>query len=364
MSLLLNKGFSFGAFEIACMHRIAVIPGDGIGPEVIAAGVEVLTTVSKKCGIELAFSYFPWGANHYLETGEILSSTFIEDLQGYSAVYLGAIGDPRVSAGILERGIVGVLRWDLDLYVNLRPLKLYHERYSPLKTLSRSGFDILVVRENTEDLYTGISGFIKKETPDEIALAVAHYTRKGIERIIRYAFTQAQSRRKKLTLCDKANAIPAHDLWRRVYLAIAKEYPDVETEMIYVDACAMALVRRPHDFDVIVTTNLFGDILTDLGAELCGGIGTAPSANLHPGKFALFEPIHGSAPKYAGKNTANPIGAILAGSMMLDYLGETQAALIIESAVKKTIVSGKLPTLAANTGIKSSEITELVLACM
>jgi len=339
------------------MHKIAVIPGDGIGPEVIEQGMSAL----KKSGAPLEFSIYPWGGAHYLKTGEILPENALEELKRHAAIYLGAIGDPRVAPGVLERGIVGVLRWDLDLYVNLRPVKLYNERYSPLKDITPRDLDILVVRENTEDLYTGPSGFIKKNTDDEVALGTAFYTRKGVERIIRYAFGQARRRRKKLTLCDKANAVQAQELWRRVFSQVGAEYADVEREVIYVDACAMALVRRPRDFDVIVTTNLFGDILTDLGAELCGGMGLAPSGNFQPEKFGMFEPIHGSAPKYAGTGKANPLGAILAGSMMLDFLGEEKAAGKIEGAVARVLERGELKSLGTDAGVTTAQIGEMVL---
>lgn len=339
------------------MHKIAVIPGDGIGPEVIEQGTRAL----KKSGAPLEFSIFPWGGAHYLKTGEILPENALAELKRHAAIYLGAIGDPRVAPGVLERGIVGVLRWDLDLYVNLRPVKLYHERYSPLKDITPRELDILVVRENTEDLYTGPSGFIKKNTDDEVALGTAFYTRKGVERIIRYAFEQARRRRKKLTLCDKANAVQAQELWRRVFSQVGAEYADVEREVIYVDACAMALVRRPRDFDVIVTTNLFGDILTDLGAELCGGMGLAPSGNFQPGNFGMFEPIHGSAPKYAGTGKANPLGAILAGSMMLEFLGEEKAARKIEDAVARVLERGDLKSLGTDAGVTTAQIGDMVL---
>ncbi len=342
------------------MHRIAVIPGDGIGPEVIEQGIRILEKTAKLCHFELAFIHFPWGANHYLKSGEILPTHALENLRTHDAVYLGAIGDPRVPPGVLERGIVGALRWTLDLYVNLRPVKLYNADYSPLKEIRPSDLDILVVRENTEDIYTGPSGFIKKETADEMALAIAFYSRKGVERILRYAFQAARERRKKLTLCDKANAIPAQELWRRVFEEIGKEFPDIERQVIYVDACAMAMVRRPQDFDVIVTTNLFGDILTDLGAELCGGMGVAPSANIFPGEFGVFEPIHGSAPKYAGTGKANPIGAILAGAMMLEFLGEKKGATLIESATVEALQTKKLSSLGAGANLDTKEIGSLI----
>lgn len=342
------------------MHRIAVIPGDGIGPEVIAQGVRLLEVVSKTFHFDLKLDFFPWGGNHYLKTREIFPEQGIKQLQeGYSAIYLGALGDPRVPLGLLERGILLKLRKELDLYVNLRPLKLYHERYTPLKHVS--SFDILVVRENTEDLYTGPQEIIKKGTSDEVRTATAFYSRKGVERIVRYAFERAKTRHKKLTLCDKANAVPAQEIWREVFTEVGREYHDVHQEFIYVDACAMALVSRPHEFDVIVTTNLFGDILTDLGSVLCGGIGLAPSANIHPNRFGLFEPIHGSAPKLVGTKKANPIGAILAASMLLDFLGETKGAHAIENAVEHTLQSGKIPSSDSHSSMETEQITSIVL---
>jgi 3-isopropylmalate dehydrogenase len=356
------------------MHRIAVIPGDGIGPEVIEQGIRVLTRISQKLGISIEFTSFPWGADYYFKTGEVLPPDGLKQISQYDAVYVGAVGDPRAPRGLLERAIIGGLRWDMDLYVNLRPMKLYNEQYCPLKKIVPSDLDILVVRENTEDLYTGPSGFIKKNTDDEVGFGTAFYTKKGVERVIRYAYDQARKRKKKkLTLCDKANAVQAQEIWRRVFSLVGQDYPDVEQETIYVDACAMALVRKPQQFDVIVTTNLFGDILTDLGAELCGGVGLAPSGNIHPGRFGFFEPIHGSAPKYAGKKKANPLGAILAGGMMLEYLGadagpasspqgETKkGGLAIESAVAKLLRTGTLKTLGTESELSTDQIGDLVL---
>lgn len=342
------------------MHRIAVIPGDGIGPEVIAQGIRILETVAQKNNFKLEFTTFPWGGAYYRKTGEILPADAIDQLKKYSAIYLGAIGDPNVPQGILERGILLTLRRELDLYVNLRPMKLFHERYCPLKNVSN--FDILVVRENTEDIYTGPSGIIKKDTPDEVRVGIAFYSKKGVERIIRYAFLAADKRRKHLTLCHKANAIAPQEIWDHVFAEVGKEHKNIKQEKIYVDACAMALVRRPEQFDVIVTTNMFGDILTDLGAELCGGIGLAPSGNVNPGHLGMFEPIHGSAPKYAGQNKANPIGAILAGAMMLEFLGETKAAGLIESVVEKFLESGKLQSLGADAELGTAQITDSLLA--
>lgn len=341
-------------------HPIAVIGGDGIGPEVIAEGIRILEAVSKKHNFKLDFTDFPWGGGHYLSTGEILPPNAIQELKQYPAIYLGAMGDPRVPRGLLEREILLKLRRALDLYVNLRPMKLYDERCCPLKKVS--SLDILVVRENTEDLYAGLQGTIKKNTPDEMRMGIAFYSRKGVERILRYAFEAAKNRRKKVTLCDKSNAIPSQEIWDEIFVEIGKEYPEITREQIYVDACAMAFISRPQDLDVVVTTNLFGDILTDLGAELCGGIGLAPSGNINPGNCSMFEPIHGSAPPLAGKNKANPIGAILAGAMMLEHLGEREAAAEIDLAVGKLLKSGKIASPGANANLGAREISDLILS--
>ena len=294
------------------MVKVAVIAGDGIGPEVTREAMRVFQAAADLENFQFESEEFPFGAEHFLKTDELIPDGEFERLKSFDAIYLGAIGDPRCAPGVLERGIVGRLRWDMDMYVNLRPIKLYAEHICPIKDKTPQDIDILVVRENTEGAYLGLGGFFRKGTADEIASMECLYTRKGVERIIRYAFECAKQRpRRKLTLVDKVNAIPAHDLWQRTFKEVATEYPEVETDTAYVDAACMWLVKHPEWFDTIVTTNLFGDIVTDLGAQLVGGMGLASSANLHPGKVSLFEPIHGSAPKHAGKNTANPLAAIL-----------------------------------------------------
>mgnify|MGYP006276570903 CR=1 FL=1 len=344
------------------MHHIAVIGGDGIGPEVVDEGLKVLAAVSKVHPFPYTLHRFPYGAEHYLRTGQILPSGVLEEMGRMSAIYLGAIGDPRVEPGLLEAGIVGALRWGLDLYVNLRPITLYHEAHTPLKNKRPSDIDMVVVRENTEDVYTGPGGFFKQGTADEIATQQMVFTRKGVERIIRYAFalTRQRGRRKKLTLVDKANAVRAFDLWRRVFAEVGREYPDVAREEVYVDAMVMRMVKEPEAFDVVVTSNMFGDIVTDLGAVLGGGLGIASSANLHPGKAAMFEPVHGSSPRHAGRNVASPIGAILALSMMLAHLGQTAASHLVESAVAAVLGSGRLRDVSAQSGVGTDQVGDMV----
>jgi 3-isopropylmalate dehydrogenase len=342
------------------VYNIAVIPGDGVGAEVIAQGVKTLNTVAQVFGFKFEFTEYPFGVEHYLKTGELIPDKAFEEIKQQDAVYLGAIGDPRVEPGILEFGIVGRLRFDLDLYVNLRPIKCYSDHLCPLKFKKAEDIDILVVRENTEDCYRGKTTFHDKGTSDEVAIQEMYYTRKGTERIIKYAFEKARERpRKKLTLVDKRNAILAHDIYRRVFDEYAKQYPDVKTEYAYVDATCMWFLRNPENFDTIITTNMFGDILTDLGAALQGGLGIAAGGNIHPGKHAMFEPIHGSAPKYKGQNKANPLATICAGGMMLEFLGEKEAAKTLENAVINTVK--RLPSLGTDSGFKTDEIGCMVI---
>lgn len=344
------------------MKRIAVIPGDGIGPEVTEQAIRVFQKVAEIEGLAWQKVDYPFGADHYLANDELIPDSAFAEISKMDAVYLGAIGDPRCAPGVLERGIVGRLRWELDMFVNLRPIKLYSETVCPLKDKTPADIDIMVVRENTEGAYLGLGGFFRKNTPDEISTVECIYTRKGVERIIRYALEVAKKRpRKQLMLVDKVNAIPAHDLWRRTLEAVKPEYPEVETSCAYVDAAAMWLVKHPEWFDTVVTTNLFGDILTDLGAQLVGGLGLAASANLHPGQVSLFEPIHGSAPKHAGKNIANPLAAILAAGMMASHLGCPRGAERIEAAVKSLFVDRVLTDLSTQSGRSTTEIGDLVL---
>jgi 3-isopropylmalate dehydrogenase len=345
-------------------YRIAVVGGDGIGPEVVREGLRALEALASFHGFKCRFQHYPFGANHYLKTRELMPPAAVAEMREMDAIFLGAIGDPRVEVGLLERAIVGGLRFELDLYVNLRPIRLYAEHLCPLKNKRPQDINLLVVRENTEDLYTGMGGFFKKGTPDEVSIQEMICTRKGTERVIRYAFEKARARgkaRPRLTLVDKANAIRAHDLWTRTFEEVGREYQDVEKDHAYVDACAMWMIRSPEWFDVVVTTNMFGDIITDLGAMLQGGMGIAASGNIHPGRVSMFEPIHGSAPKYAGKNTANPLAAISAAQMMLDYLGEKESAKTLEKAIETLLVTRKIPSVGAESGLSTSAIGDLVI---
>jgi 3-isopropylmalate dehydrogenase len=340
-------------------YKIAVLGGDGIGPEVAAEAVKVLQKVQD--GFRLEFTDFPHGADHYLKTGELVSDESFEKIRRFDSILLGALGDPRVQTGILERGILFRLRFGLDLYVNLRPIKLYSEALCPIKGKKPKDIDILVCRENTEDAYSGEARFEKKGTPDEVAIQEARYTWRGCERIIRYGFEQARKRRKKVTLVDKANAVRAHDILRRVFDAVAKDYPDVQKDNAFVDATCMWMIKNPDWFDVIVTTNMFGDIITDLGAMVQGGLGLAAGGNIHPGKVSVFEPIHGSAPKYKGLKKVCPLAAILSGGLMLEHLGEKAAADRIEAAVKGLIESGNLPSIDAQSGIPTDKMGDMVV---
>lgn len=350
-------------------YNIGVIAGDGIGPEVAAEGLKVLRTVSAQEGFECNLVDYPYSGTYYLKTKELVPERVIDEWRTLDAVYLGAIGHPDVEPGLVERSVILGLRFGLDLYINLRPIKLYADHLCPLKDKGPKDIDFVVVRENTEGLYSQIGGFLKKGTPDEVATVTGVYTRKGVERAIRYAFelarqqgkARADQRQPRLTLVDKSNAIRPQDLWVRTFEEVGQEYPDVEQDHAYVDACTMWMVKNPEWFDVIVTTNLFGDIITDLGAMLQGGMGIAASGNIHPGKTSMFEPIHGSAPKYTGKNIACPLGAIMAVSMMLDFLGEKKAALSVESAVAHLLASGAIPSADARSGVSTTQIGDMVV---
>jgi 3-isopropylmalate dehydrogenase len=345
-------------------HAIAVIPGDGIGPEVVREGLRVLERVAAIDGFTVKPTRYPFGAEHYLKTREIFPDAAFEEVKRHDAILLGAIGDPRIEVGLLEFGIIAKMRFDLDLFVNLRPVRLYAEHLCPLKDTAPKDVDFVVVRENTEDAYAGMRGFFKKGTADEIATQEILFTRKGVERVIRYAFELARRRnkRRKLTLIDKANAIRAMDLWTRVFAEIGAEYPDIERDHQYIDAACMYLVRDPSGYDTVVTSNMFGDIFTDLAAMVQGGLGIAASGNIHPGKVSLFEPIHGSAPKYTGQEVANPIATVMAVAMMLDYLGESAGAARIESAVERLLVSRRLPSLGTDSGFSTTQVGDLVLS--
>jgi len=338
-------------------HRIAVIAGDGIGPEVIEAALVVLTAASRRFGFTLDVERLPYSADHYLATHETIPDAAVEHLRNdVDAIFVGALGDPRVPGNEHARDILLGLRFRLDLYVNLRPVTLLHPALCPLKEPPNGSrpIDFAIFRENTEGIYVGAGGGMRVGTPDEVQLAEEVHTRKGVERIIRYAFEWAKANGKtRLTMSDKANAVPAHRLWGRVFAEVGAEYPGIEREHRYVDALAMELVREPERFQAIVTQNLFGDILSDLAAQLVGGLGISPSANLHPGRAGLFEPVHGSAPTMAGKDVANPFAAILTGAMMVRELRHDDAAGALETAVRAALAAGvTTPDLGGKSGTR------------
>jgi len=344
------------------MYKIAVIPGDGTGPEVVAEGLKVLETASKKFNFKYEKTMFNYGGNRYLETGKVLDDDEVEGLKKFNAIYLGAIGHPDVKPGILEKGILLKTRFALEQYINLRPVKLYPGVWTPLKDKNPEDIDFIVVRENTEGLYKGLGSFENKGTQNEVATQVSYNTRKGVERCLRYAFELARTRkRKQLTLCGKTNVLTyAWDLWERTFNEISSEYPDVKTDYTHVDATCMWMIKNPEWFDVIVTDNMFGDIITDLGAMIQGGMGIAAGGNINPEGVSMFEPIGGSAPKYTGQGVINPLAAICAGGMMLDVLGEKEAAIAIEKSVMK-VTSEKLKSLSAGKmGYSTSEVGDLV----
>ncbi len=346
-------------------YQIAVIPGDGTGPEVIREGKKVLEALGKRHGFSCAWRPYDLGGERYLKTKETLPPTVLKELREVDAIYLGAIGHPDVKPGILEQGILLSLRFQLDQYINLRPVKLYPGVWTPLRDKGPEHIDFVVVRENTEGLYAGTGGFLRKGTPEEVAIQTSVNTRHGVERCIRFAFeyTKRHRSRKKLTLCGKTNVLTfAHDLWNRVFQEVGEEYPGVETDYAHVDATTMWMVKNPEWFDVIVTDNMFGDIITDLGAMIQGGMGIAAGGNLNPEGVSMFEPIGGSAPKYTGKDVINPLAAICAGGMMLDHLGQTEAAQELEKAVMQ-VTATKMKSLAAGKmGYSTSQVGDLVVS--
>jgi 3-isopropylmalate dehydrogenase len=346
------------------MYKIAVIPGDGTGPEVVKEGLKVLEAASKKFNFKYETKIFNFGGERYLKTGKILEDTDIEELKRYSAIYLGAIGHPEVKPGILETGILLKIRFSLDQYINLRPVKLYNDKFCPLKDKKPEDVDFVVVRENSEGLYKGMGEFQKKDTKDEVAIQLSYNTRIGVERCVRYAFEYCRQRnkKKKLTLCGKTNVLTyAWDLWQRTFDEVAKEYKDISTDYAHVDATTMWFVKNPEWFDVIVTDNMFGDIITDLGAMIQGGMGIAAGGNINPQGVSMFEPIGGSAPKYTGQNIINPLAAICALGMLLENLGEVKAGKAVENSVIK-VVQTKLKSLAAGKmGYSTSEVGDLVV---
>ena len=348
-------------------YKIAVMGGDGTGPEVAAEGVKVLKAAADKFNFNLELTDFDYGGDRYMRTGEVLPDNAVEELTKHDAIFLGAIGHPDVKPGILEKGILLNLRFALDQYINLRPVILYPNVDTPIKNKGPEDIDFVVVRENTEGLYVGAGGVLKKGTPDEVAVQESINTRKGVERCIRFAFEYARKRnkRKQVTLCGKTNVLTfAFDLWERAFYEVAKEYPDIKTDYAHVDATCMWMVKNPEWFDVIVTDNMFGDIITDLGAMIQGGMGIAAGGNINPEGVSMFEPIGGSAPKYTGKNIINPLAAIGAAQMMLDHLGESEAALAIENAIR-WVVAEKLDSLSAGKmGFGTREVGDMIAAAV
>lgn len=345
-------------------YSVALLPGDGTGPEVLAEGVKVVQAASHKFGFNTKFTRYDLGGERFKKTGEVLPDSIINELRQHDAIYLGAIGHPEVKPGILEKGILLRLRFELDQYINLRPVKLYEGVDTPLKNKGPKDIDFIVVRENTEGLYAGAGGVLKKGTKDEIATQESINTRKGVERCIRFAFqyTQKRNKSKKLTLCGKTNVLTyAFDLWERTFYEIAKEYPDISTDYAHVDATCMWMVKNPEWFDVIVTDNMFGDIITDLGAIIQGGLGIAAGGNINPEGVSMFEPMGGSAPKYTGKNMINPLAAILAGAMMLEFLDQQAAADSIEIAVQKALINNVRSLDAGKMGMGTKELGDLIV---
>ena len=342
-------------------YRIAVVPGDGIGIEVTREAVKVLKEADRLFGLALALEEFDFGAERFLATGVALPPGMMDRFRTYDAIFMGAFGDPRVPDMRHAAEILLGTRFQLDLYANVRPVKCLADRLCPLKGRSRADVDFVVFRENTEGLYVGMGGNFKKGTADEIAIQEDVNTRHGVERIIREAFEYAKAHgRTRVTMSDKSNVLRfGHDLWQRVFAEVSAQYPGIEASHLFVDALTMQMVKDPSQFEVIVTCNMFGDIVTDLGAQLQGGLGLAASGNIHPGRTSMFEPVHGSAPKYAGKDVANPIGAILTAQMMLEHLGAVPAARAIEASVVAAIesenctkdIGGRLGTAATGDAI-------------
>jgi len=361
-------------------YKIPVIPGDGIGPEIIAEGRKVLDAAGEAYGFDAEWVEYPHGAEHYLATGELLSEDTLKELSGYDAIYLGSIGDPRIPPGVLEQGILLTARFYFDQYINLRPVKLLKGVNTPLKDKGPEDIDFVVVRENTEDLYIGVGGrasagrskgtaeivrnlyHVKfdldiETDSDEIAYQIGLISRSGTERVTRYAFELAMGRGKELASVDKANVMTdIYGFWREVFTSVADEYPDVKTSFNFVDAICMWFVKNPEWFDVVVTPNMFGDIITDLGAMIQGGLGLAPGGNINPDGVSMFEPIHGSAPKHKGLNKVNPIATIWAGAMLIEELGERDAANAIVSAIEGNLADGKVLTYDLGGHSKTSDV--------
>ena len=343
-------------------YRIALIPGDGTGPEVVAEGKKALDAAADRFGFGLEYTHYDLGGERYLKTGEVLPPGILDELRGHDAILLGAIGHPDVKPGILEKGILLELRFKLDQYINLRPVKLYPGVDCPLKGKGPDDIDFVVIRENSEGLYAGAGGTLKKGTPDEVAIQESINTRKGVERCLRYAFefTRKRNRRKKLTLCGKTNVLTfAFDLWERAFRELGAEYPDIKADYAHVDAITMWFVKNPEWFDVVVTDNMFGDIITDLGAMIQGGMGIAAGGNINPEGVSMFEPIGGSAPKYRSQNVINPLAAICASGMMLEHLGEEKAARAMEAAVIEVTGKHVKSMAAGRMGMGTREVGDL-----
>ncbi|MCO4743491.1 MAG: 3-isopropylmalate dehydrogenase [Proteobacteria bacterium] len=346
------------------MQKIAIIPGDGIGQEVVPAALRVLDHLEAKHGLSIERETFDLGAERYLRDGTTMPAELMERFrEEFGAIFLGALGDPRVPSNVHAKDILLGSRFQLDLFINLRPIKLLDSRYCPLKDKGPEDIDIMVFRENTEGLYTGIGGQFKRDTPDEVAIEAEMNTRKGVERIIRAAFAYADSAGKSsVCMSDKANAMRhGHDLWQRTFKEVAAEYPHIRAWHLYVDVLCMELVRVPERFEVIVTNNLFGDIVTDLGAQLQGGIGLAASGNIHPGRVSLFEPVHGSAPDIAGQGIANPLATVLSLGMMLEHLGYPELHGQLKDAVSHCLTHGHV-TRELGGSMTTDAVTDAVIA--
>ncbi len=367
-------------------YKIALIPGDGIGPEIIAEGKKVIDAVSETGNFHIDWTEYPFSADHYLKTKELLTEDSLKEIKGMDGIYLGALGDPRVKPGILEKGILLALRFYFDQFVNLRPIRLLEGVDCPLKDKKPEDINFLVVRENTEDFYVGIGSHVKEgrgrdmleikrslynvkfnldieAEGDEIAYQIGVLSRKGIERVVRYAFELAKKKnRTRVTSVDKANVLTnVYGFWREIFSEVAADYPGIETEFSFVDAITMWFVRKPEWYQVIVAPNMFGDIITDLGAMIQGGLGLAPGGNINPEGVSMFEPIHGSAPKYKGQNTANPIATIWAGAMMLDELGEEKAAESILKSIEDILKEGKVRTRDLGGSSRTSDVGDAIV---
>ncbi|UEC43134.1 MAG: 3-isopropylmalate dehydrogenase [Methanothrix sp.] len=367
-------------------YKVPVIPGDGIGPEIVAEGQKVAQAAGEKHGFDLEWIEYSLGADHYLETGELVDEDTLKELSNYRGIYLGSIGDPRVKPGVLEKGVLLAMRFYFDQYVNLRPVKLLEGVWTPLKDKGPKDIDFTVVRENTEDFYIGIGSRSKAGTSraefevkrnlysvkfgldvesdsDEIAYQIGMVSKEGTRRVIKYAFDLAMVRRKHLSSVDKANVLSdIYGFWREEFEAVAAGYPEVETDYNFVDAMTMWFVKNPEWFDVVVAPNMFGDIITDLGAMIQGGLGLAPGANINPEGTSMFEPIHGSAPKYKGMNKVNPIATIWAGAMLLEHLGERAAAEDVVRAIETNIKRGEVRTYDMGGRNTTSEVGDDIAA--